>query len=287
MKRYRILEMSFDSRPWMLGEEISESWEPKVQEQWRENRRHITEAVLAEYGHLQAEMKLRNFVDSGRIPFSVFAFHNRFVEQIRRSFVMGAYYPALTGACALGERILNHLVILLRDEFRTTPEYKRVRSKDSFDNWELAIGTLGAWNILLPDAAAAFRELQTIRTRSIHFRPEVDMNDRQMALEARGCLLRIVELQFGAGGGKAWTMPETPGEIFIKKEAESWPFVKHVYLSNCHLVGPRHTPAFEGGKLVVHDDHQYDDREVSDDEYREMRKASLANKALQPTAQAN
>jgi hypothetical protein len=31
----------------MLGEAIQESWEPQVQEQWRDNRLRVTEAVLA------------------------------------------------------------------------------------------------------------------------------------------------------------------------------------------------------------------------------------------------
>jgi hypothetical protein len=168
----------------MLGEAIQESWEPQVQEQWRENRRRITEAILAEYGPLHGEVKIRNFVDFGRIPFSVFAFHNRFVEQIRASFVGGGYYPALTGACALGERILNHLIILLRDDFRATPQYKRVHAKNSFDNWDLAIDTLNAWNVLLPEVVTAFRELRVIRGRAIHFRPELDTTDRALALEA-------------------------------------------------------------------------------------------------------
>jgi hypothetical protein len=276
LKRYRVLRLGFDSRPWMLGEKVQESWDPKVQEQCRRNQQRIREALLEEYGPFQAEIKARNFVDFGRIPFSVFAFHNRFVEQIRRSFVVGGYYPALTGTCALGERILNHLILLLREDYRGTPQYKRVYSRDSFDNWEFAIGTLQAWNVLLSDVAASFRELRAIRAQAIHFKPEVDTNDRAMALEAGHCLLRIVGEQFGPDGRKPWIIAGTPGEMFIRKEAEALPFVKHVYLPNCRLVGPKHRLVFEGDSLIVHDNHEYEDREVSDDEFRELRKASVA-----------
>jgi hypothetical protein len=72
------------------------------------------------------------------------AFHNVFFNQVRDSFVIGSYYPALTAACALGERILNHLVLGLRDSFRTAEEYKRVYRKDSFDNWMIPIDVLEA-----------------------------------------------------------------------------------------------------------------------------------------------
>lgn len=56
-----------------------------------------------------------------------------------------ADYPALVGACALGERILNHLILDLRGAYAHTPEYKRVHRKDSFDDWRVPIDTLAAW----------------------------------------------------------------------------------------------------------------------------------------------
>jgi hypothetical protein len=277
MKRYRVLGLGFDSRPWILGKTISESWDSKVQESWRDNQRNIREAVLEEYGRFQGESKVRNFIDFGRIPFSVLSYHNRFVTQIQRAFVVGAYYPALTGACALGERVLNHLVILLREEFRKTPEYRRVHSKSSFDDWELAISTLEAWDVLVAAVAADFRELRNIRNRAIHYRPEVDVNDRPIALEAAHCLLRIVAGQFGPDDGKPWTIPNTPGELFIKKQAETLPFVKHVYLPNCELVGPLHRLARGDEGWSVDDDHVYEDREISDEEFRELRTANRAS----------
>jgi len=66
------------------------------------------------------------------------------------------------------------------------------------------------------------------------------------------------------------------GEDFIAKEAESLPFVRRVVLQNCRLVGPKHTLAFEDCKMTVHDDHVYEDREISDDEFRELRKLAKA-----------
>jgi hypothetical protein len=84
-----------------------------------------------------------------------------------RTRIAGVYYPALTAACALGERILNHLIIAIREDFRTTPQYRTVARKDSFDNWDLAIDTLHAWDVLLPSVVEHYRHLRDIRHRSI------------------------------------------------------------------------------------------------------------------------
>ena len=69
--------------------------------------------VVTRYGAFDAQTKAQNLKDMGNAPFSILAFHNKFLHQIRDSFILGAYYPALTGACALGERILNHLALNL------------------------------------------------------------------------------------------------------------------------------------------------------------------------------
>jgi len=78
-----VLEVGFDSRAWILGEEIKDTWDQKVKAQWHENRQHLTESLGAEFGSIAFESKLKNFIDFGRIPFSVLSFHNRFVKQIR------------------------------------------------------------------------------------------------------------------------------------------------------------------------------------------------------------
>ena len=269
MKRYRVFGVDFDSRPYILSMEIKDEWEEAVKEVHRNNQEQQRQALLKEFGEYYAEQKKQNFIDLGSKPFSIIAFHNKFLEQVRNSFVVGGYYPALTGACALGERILNHLVLLLRDDFRGTPEYKRIYNKSSFDDWNKAIETLESWGVLLPEAAMAYRQLRDIRNQAIHFKPEVDDNERQLALEAIHTLNIIIDKQFGALGRQPWFIPNTLGASFIKKEAEQWPFVKRVYLPNCYLVGPQYHMEFDAGRWIIHD-VEYEDREISDDEFRAM-----------------
>ncbi|MCK4783392.1 MAG: hypothetical protein KAV87_06545, partial [Desulfobacteraceae bacterium] len=233
MKRYRVLSFDFDTRVHILTQEISDTWEDQVKKLHSQNKEAIEKDLAGSYGPEAQEAKRRNFIDLGDKPMSILAFHNQFFEQIRTAFVMGSYYPALTAACALGERILNHLVLILRDDYKYTPEYKKISRKDSFDNWDVPIDTLESWNILLPDVTKQFRRLKEMRHKVVHFRPEVDRNDRVLALEAVRCLCEIIRNQFSAFGSQPWFITNIPGESYIKKDWESRPFIQKIYLPNC------------------------------------------------------
>lgn len=270
MKRFRVIQFDFDTRVHTLKRDIPDHWDEQVKELHRQNREGTERELLFEFGELAAEQKRQNFIDLGPKPLSILAFHNRFLEQIRVAFVMGAYYPALTGACALGERILNHLVRTLREEFRDTPEYKGVYKKESFDGWDLAINALEAWDVLLPDVVIEFRNLRDLRNEAIHFRPEVDENDRVLALGAIKSLKAIVGNQFCGFGSQPWFITGVPGESYIKKAWEERPFVRRVYLPNCAAVGPRHS--VEGDMpWTIKDDNAYEDRKLTDEEFCTLR----------------
>lgn len=122
--------MDFDTTATVLAVEVKDDWEPAVRAQWLQNQAALRAELTEEYGPRAFERKLENLLAIGGAPFSLLAFHNAFFAQARTAFVMGCYYPALTSVCALGERVLNHLILSLRDEHRETEEYKRVRSVD-------------------------------------------------------------------------------------------------------------------------------------------------------------
>lgn len=275
MKRYRVVNIDFDTRANILNTEIKSEWEESTKECWEKNKEQITAGLRKMYGDFNFDNKIQKFVDLGDKPISILAFHNRFFEQVRIAFVMGSYYPALVGCCALGERILNHLILLLRDDYKLTPEYKSVYRKDSFDNWNIVIETLHAWDVLLPEAVDRFRDLMEKRQKAIHFRPEIDTNDRQLALEAIHCLREIIEIQFSGFGTQPWFITEIPGEIYIKKSWESVPFVAKIYIPNCVLVGPKHKFETVIPEAVIRDEHEYEEREITDDEFVLLRKGYL------------
>lgn len=271
MKRFRVSTIDFDTRANMLAIVIEEHWEEHIKELHRRNQRLIVEGLRTEFGEDRFEHKLANFIELGAKPLSIVAFHNKFSEQVRRAFIVGAYYPSLLGACGLGERILNHLVLTLRDDFRDTPGYKRVASKDSFANWRIPIDVLLAWGVLRKEVVSLFEELNAVRNRAVHFDPPTERNDRSLALKAVHCLNRIIESQFGSFGALPWFIPETRGAAYIARSAESDPFIRRVYVPNSDYVGPWHTPVLvRGGKVHITDDYLYEDRVISDEEFRDL-----------------
>jgi hypothetical protein len=283
MKRYRVLPFfDFDTRAAILRQEIKEEWDPHVKKLWEENQTQIREGLIAEFGTYGAFQKTQNFIDLGPTPISIIAFHNNFLRQARRAFTIGSYYPALTAACSLGERILNQLILHLRDDYRQTPEYRKVHRKDSFDNWDLAIDTLQSWGILLQSVAASFRELRETRNKAIHFNPDIDTNDRDLALSALKKLTEIVNGQFSGFGTQPWFIPHTPDETYISRSCESKPFIKRIYLPNCAYVGPRHEIVSLSPEVSINDSFPYENVEISDSEFAKLRVDHVKLKGQQP-----
>jgi hypothetical protein len=77
-------------------------------------------------------------------------------------------------------------------------------------------------------------------------------------------------MQFAAWGPQPWFLPGQ-GEMYIKKEWEQKPFVRRVYLPNCCLVGPRHIVEQLFPIVKVNDKFDYEDREVTDEEFCALR----------------
>jgi hypothetical protein len=273
MKRYRIVGFDFDTRV-RFFDPISEAWEEQVKAMHRENRDSTIAGLKSEFGEFRFEEKLQNFVDLGAKPFSVLAFHNLFYAQARSAFVQCQYYPALTGVCALGERVLNHLVLGLRGHFKASASYKHVYRKDSFDRWEVAIDALAEWDVLTTDAEEHFRQLCKLRNNALHFNLETERNVRNDALNALLTFGKVVDTQFAALGQLPWLfMP--PGEVYIRKAWEARPFVRLVYVPNAIHVGPMHQIVSVFPWRVA-DPHEYEQVEVSDEEFTRLRLAASA-----------
>jgi hypothetical protein len=221
--------------------------------------------LRAEFGERDFDVKLANFKELGAKPFSIVAFHNLFLAQSRRAFVHGQYYPALTAISALGERILNHLVIGLKDEYKSHSRYKNIYRKNSFDDWTLPIDVLFEWGIFSSEVAASFRALKEKRNNALHFNLSTELNDRELALEAIKNLEEIVSYQFSAFGTLPWLL-SVPGECYIKKDYEHLPFVKLVYLPNCTYLGYKYT-TIRAFPWEFQDSSDYLDQDISDEEF--------------------
>jgi len=264
-RRHLSYSLDFDTRALLL-EDPAPGWDEEPKRLHLENRASLIEELGQEFGTRYLDGKLKNFAAIKTKPFSILAYHNRLFDEVRTAFVMGAYYPALVAACALGERTLNHLILDLRGHYSHTPEYKKIARKDSFDNWTLVIDTLKTWGVLLPAAEAPFRALMKLRHNSIHFNAGTYTTLRDDALAAVLHMREIIEQQFTSWGLRPWFIEGTAGHIFIKRDWEDDPFVKTFYLPQCPLVGPNFAISFEGG-LKYHDHPDYGDGAWSDQEF--------------------
>ncbi len=205
MKRYRTTLFSFGARATNLNIEALDSWKPEAKILHEKNRQKTIEGLKWEFGARDFDQKFKNFIDMGSAFPSIVFFHNKFLDQIRKSFVMGAYYPAFTGVTTLMERILNHLIFALREDFRSTVEYKEVYGKKSFTDWDMMERILTSWKVLLPETKQYIQKLKKLHHQyAAHFNPETDIRDRELSLEALKLFQEFIKVQFGAFGLQPW-----------------------------------------------------------------------------------
>ena len=266
-RRHLSRGMDFDFRSSWLSAKIADHWDEVVKQQHENSKASIRQQLIEEFGNRAIDAKMENFIAVDTKPISVLSYHNALFHHIRQSYVIGAYYPALVGACTLGERILNHLVIDLRDYYKETETYKRVRNKKSFDNWQVTIDALESWKVLLPMVVTEFRALLSLRNRSIHFNPDTYATLKKDALAAILHMRTIIEQQFGSFGLRPWFIEGTSGQIFIKKDYEENPFVKTYFLPVCPFVGPLFSLSMGDQGWMVHDKDDYGMGSWSDEEF--------------------
>jgi hypothetical protein len=241
-RRYLPLHFTFDTRNRFLDSEDQEcDWEPEIREQWRLGRRQITVGLVNQLGAGNFDSKFADYRALGVSPLSVVALHNLFLDQIRNAFAAGAYYPALVGSGALGERLLNQLVIVLRGDYQdhpaTTPE---IASRKSFAKWGQCTEALAGWRVLSDELVDDFSRLERLRHRAVHYNAGLDNTDaREAAITAVHLVQAIIEKLFPPLGGPPRFIEGTTGHTFLSLDSETQPLVRHFYLPASVLVSPR------------------------------------------------
>jgi hypothetical protein len=270
-RRYMVNAMSFDTRARILNMAIEDTWDPEIQQQWRNSIQAVRQSLIHEFGNADHERKISDFAALEAAPWSVIDLHNEFIAQIHKAFVTGAYYPALVASGALGERILNQLIIRLRGDYSMHPAYEDVAEGRSFSNWRTCITALEAWHVLDGRMAEQFKELNRLRNRAIHYGEHLNNSDaRQDALTSVLLIQRIVEGLFAPVGGPPIFITGTTGHSFISRASENIPLIKRFYIPACVLVSPKFE--MRNGMhqtFEVFDDDTYQDRfpELTDEEF--------------------
>ena len=259
LKRYRLLpNMQLDFRRNAFQNLPKTGWASAARNQ----------GYVHEFGEIDFEKKVERFVEVPPPDMRLLWPNLRYEEQTFDAFVLGNFYPALTGACCLAEAALNMLVLRLRVYFKETPVYKRIYRKKSFDDWPLMIGVLHDWKVLSDQAAEKCTRLLELRLESVHLGELHDAESK--AKEALTIYSEVIASLFSTRKDFVF---RTPGEIYLKKEVENMPVIQEFLIPKSWHVGFMHQLESDpsSGAIRVVDESDYEDREVSDDEFRELR----------------
>jgi hypothetical protein len=278
-RRYRPIRVDFDTRNVNLDLEIEEDWDEEIKAMWQENKAKIRENLLSELGRANGERKLENYHEMGPAPWSVVFEHTALLRQVRSSFAHGDFYPALVSACALGERLLNQLVLELRSEYndhRATT--RRVRRGRPISDWGSLIGVLHDWGVLDEETGDTYRKLERLRHTAIHYDPSLSAGGREPALAALRAIQQIVERVFEPHGGPPRFIADTAGSSYIALEAENEPLIQRIFVPHCALVSPAHRLEWQGAvqdEWAIYDDSDYPGEPLTDEEFAERLRATV------------
>ena len=275
-RRYLPHAVSFNTQAHILTMEINPDWEPELIAQHEQNRSNARMRLIHEFGNADHDRKITDYAELGAAPWSVVDQHNVFMGQVRDAFAFGAYYPALVGACALGERLLNELVIRLRGSYGSHPATAKVAKQATFNDWILCIGALFEWGVIADALATKFNELRKFRNRSVHYGKHLVGSDaRDDALKAVLLVQEIVQDLFRPHGGPPQFIAGVTGHSFLALNSEDQPFIGEFILPASVLVSPNFRMVFnhEVGWFDVFDDDTYQDEfpTLTDAEFAEHR----------------
>lgn len=265
MKRHRFLTFNIDSTRSFFKGDIQA---PLLEKYKEEQRQYISQ----KYGAFQFDEKFDRWLSIPKPNISVVDEHTHLLQDIEDTYILGGLYSSLTGACCLGERIFNQIILRVKESYRSKQEYKLIHKKDSINDWSLGINTLFNWGIIGLETKKRYQRLAGLRTDSIHFqKKEQDLS--LMAKDAIFLINEIVSDLFELKKDKDFLLWfNVPGELYLKKEAEKNPFIQKFYIPCAPLVGYKHTientPSM---KLKVLDEHIYEDKEISDEEFITLR----------------
>lgn len=270
-RRYRPIRVTFDTRNVILGMEIEDGWDTTTKVMWKEMKAQVNAELFGELGPVDGEAKLENYRAMGPAPWSVVFEHSSLLRQVRSSFAHGDFYPALVGACALGERLLHQLILSLRGDFLNHPATtRRVRAGKLSTEWGTLITVLHGWGVLDTQMARAYRSLEERRHEAVHFNPQMKVETRGSALSALLTLQEIVEYVFEPHGGPPRYIADTGGASYIALEAETEPLIQRIFLPNCALVSPAHRLEADDDapeEWLIFDDQDYPDEPLTDEEF--------------------
>lgn len=229
-----------------------------------------TEELKAELGLRDFDKKLDRWKKVDYPPLGLIDEYPSKITQIINTYCAGYFYPAVTSACCLAERVLNRLVLKSRDHFKSNREYKRIYRKDSFDDWEQMLSLISDWKLVPERAVELLRGLIPIRHQSIHYNEEYDF-EAIAPLVINELIAAITEI-FGVINRKdIYLVFDIPGEVWVRFDAEKLPFVKEFVLPHCYYAHAVHDFDFTTGDI---NERLGKTGTLTDEEFVKLRKSS-------------
>jgi len=223
---YRVLNFAIDTRARILNNASI-----------KDAHSNIVDGLRSDWGAHRFDDKLKRFKDLDLSFLGIPEEYYNLLWDVVSSYCCGRFYPAMTSAGALGERILNRLLIKTRAYFKSSNDYKKIYRKDSFENWDEPIRILNDWQIIDSNVVTAFKSLKKFRNDSIHY--SNGYNFEANSHDAVAALSEIIDKQFNyeRRTDLFWVF-DVPGEIFVRSEKVEDPFVKEFVIPNCALISP-------------------------------------------------
>ncbi|MHC4145399.1 MAG: hypothetical protein ACYSWW_25095 [Planctomycetota bacterium] len=225
-RMYRVFNFALDTRARILNNDAIKN-----------SHESIIKGLKDEWGEFEFPKKLKRFKGLDLSFLGIPEEYYNLLWDVVSSYCCGRFYPAMTSAGALGERILNRLIIKTRDYHKTSPHYKKIYRKSSFDQWGKPISILKEWGVISPDVAKSFNRLKKFRNDSIHYSDGYEFETNSH--DAVAALAEIIDGQFNYEKRQDlfWVF-HVPGEILLKSEKVDEPFVKEFVLPHCALITP-------------------------------------------------
>jgi hypothetical protein len=220
-RMYRVFGFALDTRVTLFSQDGLEA-----------QSKSLAESLRDQWGSQNFEDKLSRFKKLNLSFIGIPEDYYAFLREIVDSYCCGHFYPAMTSAGALGERILNRLLIKTRDHFKASKHYRDIYRKQSFDNWDKPILILRDWGVISAEVAESFEKLKIHRNDSIHYNEgyAFEENAHSAIME----LAQIVDRQFNytKRTDLFWVF-DVPGEIWLRSAQMNTPFVKEFVLPHC------------------------------------------------------
>jgi len=259
-RRYRLVGSYVDTRRRFFDSPELEAFTEKIEEQ-----------LKTELGSIDFIKKFERWKTIDYPPIGLIDEYQYKIQQIINTYCMGYFYPAVTSACCLAERILNRLVIKTRDYFKSHPEYKKIYRKSSFDDWEKMLCLISDWQLVPENAVNLFRNLMPIRHESIHYNENYDF-ESIAPVAINNLIAAIIEI-FGVENRKdIYLVFDVPGEIWVRSAVENQPFVMEFIRPHCYYAHAIHDIDPTAGRII---ERLGKTGPLTDEEFIELRRCAL------------